>query len=45
VSDVPERKTDFVVGTFELRAPADETRVAVKIVNLLREEVLVTRDL
>jgi len=43
LDDVPERKADFVVGRYELPAPADETLVAVKIVDMLGEEVLVTK--
>jgi DNA modification methylase len=43
LADVPERKTDFVDGKYELPAPADETTVAVKIVDMLGEEVLVTQ--
>ncbi len=42
LADVPERKTDFVDGRYELPAPAHETTVAVKIVDMLGEEVLVT---
>ncbi len=43
LSDVPERKTDLVSGTYELDAPKGKTTVAVKIVDMLGEEVLVTR--
>jgi DNA modification methylase len=45
LADVPERKADFVRGTYELAAAAGETRVAVKIVDMLGEEVLVTKEL
>jgi adenine-specific DNA-methyltransferase len=41
LSDVPERKTDLVSGTYELAAPEKRTTVAVKIVDMLGEEVLV----
>ncbi len=41
LADVPERRADFVGGKYELPAPADETTVAVKIVDMLGEEVLV----
>lgn len=41
LADVPERKTDFVDGKYELPSPAHETTVAVKIVDMLGEEVLV----
>ncbi|MGE0393637.1 MAG: site-specific DNA-methyltransferase [Vicinamibacterales bacterium] len=42
LSDIPERKTDFVSGTYDVDAPAEETTVAVKIIDMLGEEVLVT---
>jgi hypothetical protein len=42
LADVPERKADLVNGRYELPAPVDETTVAVKIVDMLGEEVLVT---
>jgi len=42
LSDVPERKDDLMVGRYELPAPEGETIVAVKIVDMLGEEVLVT---
>ena len=40
-SDVPERKADFVSGRYELIAPKDQTTVAVKVIDMLGEEVLV----
>lgn len=43
LADVPERKTDLIEGRYELPAPAGETTVAVKIVDMLGEEVLVAR--
>lgn len=42
-ADVPARKTDFVAGEYVLDAPADEATVAVKITDMLGEEVLVTQ--
>jgi DNA modification methylase len=42
IADVPERKSDLVSGTYDLEAPAGETTVAVKIIDMLGEEVLVT---
>lgn len=42
LSDVPEKKTDFVAGRYELPAPKSETTVAVKITDMLGEEALVT---
>jgi hypothetical protein len=43
-SDIPERKTDLVLGKYELPAVSEEATVAVKIVDMLGEEVLVTRS-
>ena len=40
LSDIPERKTDFVAGTYELDAPSGTTTVAVKIIDMLGEEVV-----
>ncbi|MDP2320546.1 MAG: site-specific DNA-methyltransferase [Acidobacteriota bacterium] len=45
LSDVPEKKTDFVEGRYELTAPKGETTVAVKITDMLGEEVVVTKRL
>jgi hypothetical protein len=44
LSDVPERKSDLVAGTYELPAPTKKTLVAVKIVDMLGEELLVLRE-
>jgi hypothetical protein len=43
-SDVPEKKSDFVVGEYELDGPPRETTVAVKITDMLGEEVLVIQE-
>jgi len=40
LADVPAKKTDLVQGTYELPAPKGKTTVAVKIVDMLGEEVL-----
>ena len=40
LADVPERKDDLVIGEYELDAPDYETTVAVKITDMLGEEVL-----
>jgi len=42
--DVPERKNDLVIGRYELPAPTSKTTVAVKITDVLGEEVLVLRE-
>lgn len=45
LSDVPERKDDLVIGHYELDAPEGEVTVAVKIIDMLGEEVLVTKTI
>lgn len=42
VSDVPERKTDLVSGRYELPESGTGRAIAVKIIDMLGEEVLVT---
>ena len=42
LSDVPEKKNDLVIGHYKLPAPKGETTVAVKIIDMLGEEVLTT---
>lgn len=42
MSDVPARKDDLVSGSYTLPAPGGETTVAVKIIDMLGEEVLYT---
>lgn len=44
LSDVPEKKADLVAGQYELPAPDGKTSVAVKIIDMLGEEVLVTAE-
>jgi hypothetical protein len=44
LSDVPERKDDLVSGRYELPAPDGETTIAVKIIDMLGEEVLVIAE-
>lgn len=41
LSDVPERKQDWVQGRYELPAPPEGSTVAVKIIDMLGEEILV----
>jgi hypothetical protein len=40
LADVPERKGDLVAGEYELEAPESETTVAVKVTDMLGEEVM-----
>lgn len=41
-SDVPETKDELVQGRYELKAPRGKTTVAVKMIDMLGEEVLVS---
>lgn len=45
LSDIPERKTDLVAGDYELPAPSGATAVAVKIIDMLGEEVIISKEL
>ena len=42
-SDLPERKTDFIKGQYELALPRPGTKIAVKIVDMLGEEIIVIK--
>ncbi len=42
VSDVPEKKDDFVEGEYTVTLPRPNARVAVKIIDMLGEETIVT---
>jgi hypothetical protein len=44
LTDVPERKQDYVQGKYELPAPAANTSVGVKVTDMLGEEVIVTAE-
>ena len=41
VSDLPQKRTDFIKGKYELTLPRTGTKVAVKVVDMLGEEVIV----
>ncbi|MFZ1574024.1 MAG: site-specific DNA-methyltransferase, partial [Chromatiaceae bacterium] len=43
LADVPERKQDLVQGRYQLPAPPPGARVAVKIIDMLGEELLILR--
>ena len=45
IADVPEKKTDFVLGRYEVHVPRSKTTVAVRITDMLGEEVMVTKML
>jgi len=40
LANVPEKKSDLVAGEYWLAAPEGETTVAVKLTDMLGEEVL-----
>ncbi len=40
LADIPERKADLVDGNYEFDLPEDSTAVAVRITDMLGEEVL-----
>src|ERR1035441_9342288 len=42
LAHVPERKEDYVLAKYELPAPPSKTTVAVKVTDMLGEEVIVT---
>lgn len=44
LSDVPERKQDLVDGRYEVVVPAKPSTVAVRITDVLGEEILVVRE-
>ncbi len=45
LSDIPERKTDLVAGRYEVPMGRDKRTVAVKLIDMLGEEVLTTHPL
>lgn len=45
IADIPEKKSDLVGGSYELPVSTSETTVAVKITDMLGEEVLVTKKI
>lgn len=44
ISDVPETKDDLIIGTYEVDIPEKETLVAVKTIDMLGQECLVTKS-
>ncbi len=44
-SDVPEKKTDLVMGKYELEIPEEKTMIAVKIIDMLGDEVLIVEEI
>ncbi len=43
-SDVPEKKNDLVEGKYEMEIPKKKTKVAVKVIDMLGEEVLFVKQ-
>jgi len=43
LSDVPEKKDDLVVGHYELSASKDDATIVLKIIDMLGEEVLISK--
>ncbi|MEO0267822.1 MAG: site-specific DNA-methyltransferase [candidate division WOR-3 bacterium] len=44
-SDVPAKKNDLIQGKYELEIPEAKTKIAVKIVDMLGEEVLISKEI
>jgi adenine-specific DNA-methyltransferase len=44
LSDVPKRKKDLIEGKYEVSIPKKKTKIAVKIIDMLGEEVLITKE-
>lgn len=43
ISDVPEKKKDFVIGEYEFALKNKDSKIAVKIIDMLGEEVLIIK--
>lgn len=43
-SNVPEKKNDLVTGRYAIDVPKGKTTVAVKIIDMLGEETLITKE-
>ena len=44
LSDIPARKQDLVVGRYELAAPPEGATIAIKVIDMLGEEAVVTQE-
>lgn len=44
-SDVPEKKNDLIQGNYEYEISKDKTKIAVKIIDMLGEEVLTIKEI
>ena len=43
-SDVPEKKNDLIKAKYELEIPKNKTAVAVKIIDMLGEEIIIAKE-
>jgi len=43
-SDVPEKKQDLVKGKYEIEISSNKTRIGVKIIDMLGEEIIITKE-
>jgi len=44
-SDVPEKKNDLVKGVYEIEIPKEKVTIAIKIIDMLGEELLITKNI
>lgn len=44
-SDVPEKRSDLIKGKYELELPEDKRKIAIKIVDMLGEELIITKEI
>jgi DNA modification methylase len=44
-SDIPEKKQDLIKAKYELEIPKKKTTIAVKIVDMLGEELIITKEI
>lgn len=42
---MPEKKNDLIKGEYEIEIPKNKTKIAVKIIDMLGEEVLITKEI
>jgi DNA modification methylase len=45
LSDVPEKKNDLIEGTYKVQIPKEKTTIAVKIIDMLGEELLISKSI
>ncbi len=44
-SDVPEKKNDLVKGSYKIEIPKEKVTLAIKIIDMLGEELLITKNI